>query len=383
MQADDETNTDRVVAGRFSPLGVAVGETLRLVRERRGWQVKQVAELLGRSPAYVSKAERGGTSVSGSMLDNYATVLEVPPAMLCQAIPEQPPEGIHFRSQSVPQHRRHKVIADANFVAWVLNQLMERAHVEPDFPLTLPSMDADLMDGGPAEAAQLLRRQWRIHGPVRDIAGLLEQAGVFILSMSSQVTGIDAVTVRTSGPVTAVILLNDDVPEDRKRHSLAHELGHLVLDAATMSRSIRDDEDRADIFAGEFLAPYEEMRPIVSNIAPAQLDQLTELRARWGVSLSSLIRRAYLAQDLSESQYRYWFRVLNARNLLRARLVSSYPIHPQACAEFLTALRESGYAANDIAEITKTGLRELQEIFGHAWPFLSLRPKLRVVEPVG
>ncbi|MFD6101156.1 helix-turn-helix domain-containing protein, partial [Nocardia salmonicida] len=56
MRADDETNVDRVAAGRSIAPGAAVGETLRLMRERRGLQVKQVAELLGRSPAYVSKA---------------------------------------------------------------------------------------------------------------------------------------------------------------------------------------------------------------------------------------------------------------------------------------------------------------------------------------
>ncbi|MFD6105690.1 ImmA/IrrE family metallo-endopeptidase, partial [Nocardia salmonicida] len=151
----------------------------------------------------------------------------------------------------------------------------------------------------------------------------------------------------------------------------------------TLSRSIRDDESRADAFAGEFLAPYDELQSVLSSIAPAQLDQLADLRSRWGVSLSSLIRRAFLAGDLSESQYRYWFRVLNARNLLRTKLMSSYPVRPQASAEFLAALRESGYSANHIADITCTGLRELQDVFGSAWPFLSLRPKLRVVEPIG
>ncbi|OXR40508.1 hypothetical protein B7C42_07447 [Nocardia cerradoensis] len=317
------------------------------------------------------------------MLNSYARVLDVPVALLRQVIPEQPPEGIHFRSQTVPQQRRHKVIADANFVAWILNHLMTEAEVEPDFPLTLPSFDADLMEGGAREAAHLLRRAWRIHGPVRDIAGLLEQAGVFIISMPPQVVGVDAVTVRTLGAVTAVILLNDAVPEDRKRHTLAHELGHLVLDDATISRSIRENEDRADAFAGEFLAPYSELRSTVSNIAPAQLEQLEELRARWGVSLSSLIRRAFLAGDLTESQYRYWFRVLNARNLLRAKLASSYPVSPRAAGELLTALRESGYSANDMAELTSCGLRELQDIFGTAWPFLALRPRLRVVTPIG
>ncbi|MFE3257560.1 helix-turn-helix domain-containing protein [Nocardia sp. NPDC059091] len=383
MPADDEMMFEGATAGRLKAPRAAVGDTLRLMRERRGLQVKQVAELLGRSSGYVSKAERGGTTVSGVTLDKYATVLDVPPALLCHVISEQPPEGIHFRAQTVPQSRRHRVIAEANFIAWLLNRMMTQARVELDFPLTLPAYDTDLMDGGAAEAAQLLRRRWRIRGPVRDIAGLLEQAGVFVLPMPPQVTGIDAVTVRTNGPVTAVILLSDDVPEDRKRHSLAHELAHLVLDDATMSRSIRDDEDRADAFAGEFLAPYEELRPTVSNIVPAQLEELEELRALWGVSVPALIRRAFINQDLSESQYRYWFRVLNARNMVRARRSSSYPVRPRAAGEFLTALRESGYSANDIAEITDTGLGEMQEIFGEAWPFVSLRPRLRVVASAG
>lgn len=358
---------------------IAVGSTVQLLRQRIGWTAKQLAETVGRSPAYVSKAESGATDIAGSMLEAFATALDVPPKLLCELIPIEPPEGIHFRSQNVPQYMRHKVIAIANLAGFVLNRLMATTHTEQDLPLTLPAYDADLMAGGAEEAAAVLRHYWRQHGPIRDIADLIEQTGVVILPMPTDITGIDAVTVRTNGPVIAVILLAEDMPEDRKRHTLAHELGHLVLDQTTISPSMHDNEERADLFAGEFLAPYRELRSTVRGITPTQLGELEALRHTWGVSLSSLIRRTYIHGDITEHQYRYWYRVLNSRNLLRANRKWTVPVQPRAVAEFLTELRTSGYSAADICDMTAMSLHELTALFGTAWPFTPLPARLRLV----
>ncbi|MDB2197158.1 helix-turn-helix domain-containing protein [Mycobacteroides abscessus] len=376
------TDSDMPIADEIRALDtsrVAVGSTLRLLRQRIGLTARDLAEAVGRSAAYVSKAESGGTDVTGPMLEKFATALEAPSRLLCELVPIEPPEGIHFRSQTVPQHMRHKAIAIANLAGFVLNQLSSSTSTEHNLTRTFPAYDADLMAGGAQEAAALLRHQWRLYGPIRDIADLLEQAGVFILDMPDDIIGIDAVTVRTSGPVTAVIMLNNDLPEDRKRHTLAHELAHLVLDQATFSRSMRDNEERADLFAGEFLAPYNELHGALRGITPAQLGDLEQLRSIWGVSLSSLIRRAYIHGDISESQYRYWYRVLNSRDLLRSKRSWTTPVRSRSAAEFLSGLRSSGYSATDICEITSMSLRELKSIFGDAWPFIPLPPRLKLV----
>ncbi len=380
MPSETETPNGASIRS-LDPASLAVGSTLRLLRQRLGWTSKQLAEIVGRSTAYVSKAETGGAEVSGATLDSFANALDVPRQLLCEWIPVEPPEGTHFRAQNVPQYVRHKAIAVANLAAYILNQLSTRTNTEQFVALKLFAFDADLMAGGAQEAAALLRHHWRIHGPAHDIVDLLEQAGVFVLAMPDDVVGIDAITVRTDGPATAVILLRIDMPQDRQRHTLAHELAHLVLDQATMSRSMRENEERADLFAGEFLAPYHELQPTLRGVTPARLPDLEELRRTWGVSLSSLIRRAYLHADISESQYRYWYRVLNSRHLLRANRDWTTPVQPRATTDFLGSLHASGYSAMDVCEMTSMSLRELISLFGDAWPYTPPPPRLRLITP--
>lgn len=347
---------------------VGVPDTVRLVRESRGLKVKDLADLLGKTPGYVSKVELGQLTLTEPVLTATARALDVPVDLLSQVIPAQQDEGVHFRSQNrTPQWVRRKVIADANWLGFTLNCLL--GQMDAEFPHVLPDFDVDQLEDGPVEAAQLLRRLWRLVGPVRDLAGLLESAGVFILPMAPDVQTIDAITVRTPGTATAVILLREDVPEDRKRHTLAHELGHLVLDVHSKPVSMRDLEQRADAFAGEFLAPYDELRDELVGLTPSKLDHLVTLQQYWGVSVPALVRRAYLAGQLTEVQYRYWFRVLNARNMLRGAQLSTYPVRPRAATDVFAALRAEGYSPTEITDLCLRYLGDLQNAFGSQWAF--------------
>ena len=56
-----------------------------------------------------------------------------------------------------------------------------------------------------------------------------------------------------------LFFVNEEAPADRQRHTLAHELGHMVLHTTTLKL---DDEMEceADEFAGAFMLPAEEVR---------------------------------------------------------------------------------------------------------------------------
>ena len=96
-------------------------------------------------------------------------------------------------------------------------------------------------------------------------------------------TSRDAYVVRTH----KTIYLNDDVPyAGRKRFSIAHELGHLIL--------VTDDEDAVNSFASNLLAP----RPI---IFARQLKTADQIAKTFGMSISAannaLIGPAYVPDD--------------------------------------------------------------------------------------
>ena len=77
----------------------------------------------------------------------------------------------------------------------------------------------------------------------------------------------DGLTMFTSNQAP-VIWINRNIPNDRKRFSLAHELGHLVMHLR--SENLEKPEDQKEIeaneFAGEFLMPESQCKEDLYNL---------------------------------------------------------------------------------------------------------------------
>jgi len=71
---------------------------------------------------------------------------------------------------------------------------------------------------------------------------------------------------------------------ERTRWTIAHEIGHLVLHGSEVPAGA---EDQANRFASELLAPAEVMRDELPSLVT--LTSLTDIKLRWGVSVSSLV----------------------------------------------------------------------------------------------
>lgn len=364
----------------------AAPSTLAATRERRGFTGKYVAESLGRPASWVTRAEHTPGMVYGEALTDYARILGVTESFLSVRLPNQPSQGVHFRTNRVPQRVLNMAEQHANYVAWMLNTIHREADIDPGGLVGLPTYDIDLLPGGAAEAARLMRAAFGIRDAVEDMAAVLERAGICIAALPEECHGVDAITVATrDGEVPAVTLLASDRPMARLRHTLAHELGHLVLDSNPYDvRSINQREADADLFAGEFLAPYERLQVVLRGITPARIDDLDDLRIRWGVSLSSLVRRARMHQDISENQYRYWYRTLNTGGVMRDSRPIPQATTPSRIATLFTMMSERRYSVADVQRISHTEVAELAKVFGEQWTYPSpvtesARPSLTVV----
>jgi len=87
---------------------------------------------------------------------------------------------------------------------------------------------------------------------------------------------------------TPVIVVAATTAGDRRRFSVAHELGHLVLHQIPHG-SAHAVEQQADLFCRGLPPARAAMREV---LGPDHLTTLADLKAHWGVSLQALIRRA-------------------------------------------------------------------------------------------
>lgn len=99
-----------------------------------------------------------------------------------------------------------------------------------------------------------------------------------------------------------IIVVNKNMPNDRIRFSLAHELGHLIMhNSMFVVLEARDKEKEANQFAAEFLMPE---REIGSSLLNVRLSALPLLKQMWLASMSSLIMRAKTLGKIDSDRYR-------------------------------------------------------------------------------
>jgi Zn-dependent peptidase ImmA (M78 family) len=144
----------------------------------------------------------------------------------------------------------------------------------------------DYEDGSPRLIAQIVRRLWHIPpGPIRNVVQIIESAGAVVVFRDFQTPKLDGLSCwpRDSVPL---FFINSQLPMDRARFTLAHELGHLVMHATPPAD---DPEVEAHDFASELLMPAAEIGPDLRDL---RATRLPNLKAYWGTSMASIVKAA-------------------------------------------------------------------------------------------
>jgi Zn-dependent peptidase ImmA (M78 family)/transcriptional regulator with XRE-family HTH domain len=329
-------------------------EMIRLARLAEGWTQSQVADVLGiKQPTY-SKIEHGLVALSDEHLAQLSITLNYPEAFFRQsdriwgtASPH------HRRRKSVTPTRLQEIEALLNVVRLQVRRLLGSVEVTPLF--AVPKIDLDVV-GDAYEAARAVRRQWRMPlGPIPSVMRVLEDAGVIVLEMPLA-EKLDAISVWGPGE-SPVILLNDTFPADRKRQTLAHELGHLVLHTVDETE---DPEGEADAFAREFLMPSHEIRPELRYL---QLRDLPDLKRRWRCSMRNIVYHARELGILTRDQARYMFMKLNQLYGAKTEPIPLPPEPPTLLRELLDRhFSDLKYTVEELAKAVNASPEKFREM---------------------
>lgn len=270
---------------------------LIVARESRGLTQSVLAQKIGVAQGTISKAE-AGQSVGDDLVTAYAEALDYPPKFFYQ-----PHE---FRHLPVVFYRKRKTIsavdyrkieAAANIVRGHLAAL--KNHAQPPDPV-LPRVDLSKTKMTPEAVAQEVRVRWHIPaGPIDNLTRVLEDNGVIVIQHDFGECKVYGLSVwEPKDDVPPFILINNSMPGDRWRFTLAHELGHLVLHHH-LPLPGDDCEREADMFASEFLMPSAEIRGYLTR---PTLETLASLKAHWKVSIQSLIMKAESLGQITPKQ---------------------------------------------------------------------------------
>lgn len=275
---------------------------LIFAREYRGFSQSELASnIIGLSQSNLSKYEKGFSSLSDDMVLKIVDFLGFPESWLKHNISNLP-ENAHYRKRTTISKKGKTEIEYSNrLIGYIVDQMSDSIEW-PEFRLN----PLNLEDGyTPESVAKNARKNLKIspNEPLKSIFNLLETNGIIIIEfeINDKFDGVSFITDKGN----PIIIINKSFSNDRKRFTLAHELGHLLMHDFPIPEyrnNEKQKEDEANRFASEFLMPSEFIR---NSLFDLRLSNLAELKRYWLTSMASIIRRAKDLKCITDDKYMY------------------------------------------------------------------------------
>lgn len=281
-----------------------IGDRLRQARLAAGLTLDDLAnELTSQSvpitKAALSKYELSKSTPTAHLLLSAGRILGVRAAFFFEE-PGVRVEWIAFRKHSaLPVKRQGQVKAYAASVAEGQMWLERTLHPgdKPVLPMLAPVRGAEDAE----QAAQRLRESWKLgDAPIDSVTQAAETHGCIVVGWSQDDGQFDGLSGWVNDDVPLAVV-NTQVPDDRRRYNLAHELGHMVLRS---SGDHADEEAFAHRFAAAFLVPANVARQeLGTKRRHLSMPELGLLKRAYGLSMQAWIRRARDLEIIDERSY--------------------------------------------------------------------------------
>jgi len=333
----------------------AFGGRLKLFRLARAMTLDQLASATGGlvTKQAISKYERGLMLPSPRVLGALARALGVRASELLTA-PQVTVEVLGFRKASrLAMREQHRVRGVVSRMLEHRVRLQQASGQADGRECEIPVSAYRASSLQECEAiAGALRDSWSLGaGPISCVTDVLEEHHIHVLEIDTEgaLDGVAAVARDDSGAIrAAAVVSRRGLPGDRQRLSLAHELGHLVMQESPDV----DGEKAAFRFGAAFLAPEELVRRDVgATRRKVSLGELILLKSRYGMSIQSLVYRLRDLGIISEGGATALWKQINARGWKQEEPNPLDPERPQwARRAALRAIAE-GSLTVDEAEI--------------------------------
>jgi transcriptional regulator with XRE-family HTH domain len=297
---------------------MTIGQRIKQARKASQLSLRDLAERAQISPMAISKYERDQDMPSSGVLLRLAQALDVSIDFFFRpAVPE-------VQLQAYRKHAslgvKEQEAVQARIQEWLERYLEVESFFEDEEPhVVLPHYAVESADEVET-AVQELRAAWNLGlDPIENLTQVLEDQGIKV-GLVDGFELFDACTFLTGQ--TPVIVTKANIPGDRQRFNLGHELGHLVLEVAEGL----DAEKISHRFVGAFLAPAPAVRfELGHSRTTLDMNELYLLKQKYGLSMQAWIFRARDLEIISPQVAERLFQRFRTNNWHRQEPGKAYP----------------------------------------------------------
>lgn len=274
-----------------------------LGRETEGLTQKELADRVGINQANISRIETGFISASEEMIKKISEILNYPMSFFYETGKTHSTNLHYFRKAKALKIKDFSRINAEGIVDRLrIEKLLNAVEIETEYI----KMEIEEYDN-PEVIANELRKYWRVNmGPISNVTDLLEAKGIIVVPIDFGTRLISDLTTKTEKGIQ-IIFLNSMMPPDRKRFTLCHALGHIIMHSNTDGETLETEADR---FASEFLMPKKEIQHQLTNL---NFNRLADLKRTWKVSMQAILMKAGQIGAITDNQKQYLWKIISAK----------------------------------------------------------------------
>lgn len=358
-----------------------VGERIRQARTAAGLSQDEVVARLGQlglslTKGGLSKYERGGSLPKPTLLRGLAKTLGVDAVFFLEE-PAFAVRWLAFRktprlSLARQQQVKSKAETQIELLLSLRNSLQVPRPAEPH-PLFAVHNAEDA-----ERAAEMVRDHWQLGGqPIESVTTAIEDSGGVVIESAGSSEHFDGLAGWADETIP-VVVVSGEAPDDRRRFSLAHEIGHLFMETDPTLDS-KAEEKLAHRFAAAFLVPAETARrELGEHRRKLDFQELEILKRKHGLSMQAWICRAADLGIIEASYCKTLLATMSARGWRRREPMElEASERPRKLKQLVLRALAEGLLSQARAERILPGIgRELEpaESAGTARSFAQLPP---------
>ena len=270
------------------------GERLRQARIMKGLSLRGLSEMLDGLVSYnaLSKYEKGEMMPSSNVLVALANILGRNPDFFFRSSSVSF-SGLEFRKckTKLSKTDEHRICEESRDYFERYLQIEDVLDMRTEFKNPLKGHVVSSAEDA-ERAAKQLRRAWKLGlAPLPNIYDMLESKGV-VINETGAPKSFDGLSAMAGDIPVIVLAKHLDSNLARKRLTMIHELGHLLLETAP-EVTPKETEKLMNHFAGAFLMPG---RVLLERLGKKRkkvsVQEYLDLKMVFGISIAALVMRA-------------------------------------------------------------------------------------------